>query len=472
MSKTAFESTKIVPVILCGGSGTRLWPASREMHPKQFLNLMGDFSLLQDTMKRALRISGAPAENLVTVTLGSLRDGVQKQLEAINPLATQHILSEPFARDTAAAVAFAAHYVKEKFGADAYMWVLPADHHIGDENAMALAFSEALYAARENYLVTFGIRPTRPETGYGYILLGKTLMSEAVHNVERFVEKPNLETARGYVESGTYLWNSGMFVFSAGQVLEKFKKYAPEINDAVIAAMKGSTQATEVRPDLYAAIEKKPFDKAIMEKSKLVAVVPCDPEWSDIGSWESLWEIRPKDVNGNVTEGQAACYETKNCLVQAKDRLIACAGVQNIVVIETDDAILIADRSNGDAMKILVNALKSQGRREVQEIAQIMAPPVVQDYGATEHTAFTGEVLTFTGHGNACRFLTVLEGKALVTTLDGQKMLNVGETIFIQNAMIYKVKNVGSSALKLIEVNKAVHSDVAVFEQPKLKNIA
>ena len=470
MSKTEarVSTSKIVPVILCGGSGTRLWPASREKHPKQFLNLMGDFSLLQDTMKRALRISGAPAENLVTVTLGALSEGVRTQLAAIQPEATKHILSEPFARDTAAAVAFAAHYVKKNFGADAIMWVLPADHHIGDEHAMSLSFAEALTAARQNYLVTFGIRPTRPETGYGYILLGNSLMSASIFNAESFVEKPNLATAKEYIESGKYLWNSGMFVFSAGNVLKNFEKYAKDVNDAVVAAMDGAAAPTEVRPDLYAAIEKKPFDKAIMEKSNLVAVVPCDPEWSDIGSWESLWEIRPKDINGNVTEGQAACFETKNCLVQARDRLIACAGVQNIVVIETDDAILIADRSNGDAMKVLVNSLKSQGRREVQDV------PVAndtQDYGVKELTAFTGEALTFTGTSNTCRFLTIVEGKALVSTVEGQKYLSVGETVFIQSGMVYNVKNVAGGLLKMIEVNKGLQGETIVAA-PKLRNVA
>lgn len=461
MSECKTEAV-IVPVILCGGSGTRLWPASREKHPKQFLKLMGEFSLLQDTMTRALRICGAPAKNMVTVTLGELSDSVREQLSSIFPESAQHILSEPCARDTAAAVAFAASYVKRHFGENAVMWVLPADHHIGDENAMSLAFAEALKTAQQDYLVTFGIRPTRPETGYGYIRLGDELTAGAVYNAGAFVEKPNRETAQSYLDSGEYLWNSGMFLFSVERVLSQFVKYSPEVLASVNEAMDQSADEFSANPLIYSDIPKVPFDKAIMEKSRLVAVVPCNPAWSDIGSWESLWEIRPKDGNGNVTEGQAACYETKNCLVQAKDRLIACAGVENIVVIETDDAVLIADRSNGDAMKVLVNSLKSSGRREVREMSTpsyselniIQKQRAMADYGVQEIAAEAGETLTFTGNDSKCRFLTVTQGKALVTAEGKETIRNVGETLFIQSGQIYHIESAENQPLKLIEVNQ------------------
>lgn len=459
-TETAINKT-IVPVILCGGSGTRLWPASREKHPKQFLKLMGDYSLLQDTMKRALTICGAPAENLVTVTLSALREGVEDQLSKINPDAAKHILCEPSARDTAAAVAFAASYIKKHFGNDAVMWILPADHHIGDENAMTMAFNEALKAAEKDYLVTFGIRPTRPETGYGYIRLGQELEQSAVYNADAFVEKPNRETAQQYLDSGEYLWNSGMFLFKVERVLHQFSKYSAEILAEVEAAMSASPDEREAEPSRYAGIAKQPFDKAIMEKSRLVAVVPCNPAWSDIGSWESLWEIRPKDSNGNVTEGQAAVFQSRNCLVQAKDRLIACAGVENIVVIETEDAILIADRSNGDAMKVLVNSLKSSGRREVQEMTSpvreldiIQKQRQMMDYGVQEIVAEIEEILTFKGSSSKCRFLTVTQGKALVVSGGKQTMREVGETLFIQAGQTYEIRSVGVESLKLIEVNQ------------------
>lgn len=365
-------SKKVIPVILCGGSGTRLWPASREHHPKQFLPLIDDFSLLQNTMQRALRISGSRAENLVTVTHTALAGQVREQLSAINPAATRHILSEPSARNTAAAVAYAAAYIKRTFGQDTLMWILPADHHVGDEEEMTAAFRHALHAAEESYLVTFGIRPTRPETGYGYIRLGRALpggviYGGAVYHADAFVEKPDVVTAGRYIAEGNYLWNSGMFLFSTETLLEEYKNHAADILEKTRLAMEGALHPAEASNDHYAVIPEAPFDKAIMEKSSRVAIVPCDPEWSDIGSWESLWEISEKDRNGNVIEGNAVCQSTRDCLIHAQKRLVACAGVENLVVVETGDALLIANRSDGDSMRSLVKALKGAGYAEMAQ---------------------------------------------------------------------------------------------------------
>lgn len=448
----------IVPVILCGGSGTRLWPASREHHPKQFLKLMGEFSLLQETALRAMRITGAPASHLVTVTLGKLGGEVRNQMEFIDDDAANHILNEPSARNTAAAVAFAATYVKKHFGPQALMWVLPADHHMGDENALRLAFQEGLKAARKNHLVTFGISPTRPETGYGYIRVGNVLMGDKVLDAEQFVEKPDLATAQGYLESGDYLWNSGMFLFSAKGVVKEFERHAVEILDGVTVATHGMKPGEAVAA-LYNQIPEMPFDKAIMEKSPLVAVVPCNPSWSDIGSWESLWEIRDKDKNGNALDGRVAAYSTKNSLVQAKDRLIACAGLENIVIVDTGDAILIADRANGDAMKTMVKSLKKAGAIEV-----IQPPPGVQhsemsapvdnptDYSVRELTVHPGEKLSLSGHEHQSIFWTVLEGQAVVTIGESKKQVQDQETIFIPSAVDYSLANTSNNELKIVEV--------------------
>lgn len=363
MSNT--NALRVVPVILCGGSGTRLWPASREKLPKQFLNLLSDMSLLQETVERALRISGAKPEDVVTVTLADMSESVTAQLRDLDPALALHILSEPSARDTGAAVSYAANYIKDKMGVGAVMWILPSDHHIGDESAMKASLDNALWAAGQDNLVTFGIRPTRPETGYGYIRLGASLKDQAVFRADKFVEKPDLATAREYLETGKYLWNSGMFVFSVDCVLAQFEKHAKPLNDTVIKAMDGGDK---INPELYASIEKRPFDKAIMEKADLVAVVPADPEWSDIGSWESLWEISEKDEDGNVKSGQVFTLQSTGCLVQSTNKLIACAGVNDLVIIETADSILVVDKKNSDIMKALVNAMKAQGRREVTEI--------------------------------------------------------------------------------------------------------
>lgn len=355
----------IIPVILCGGSGTRLWPASREHRPKQFLPLIDDQSLLQNTALRALRISGANGGHLVTVTHSGLAPQVKAQLAAISPEATQHILSEPSSRNTAAAIAYAAAYIERTFGKNTTMWVLPSDHHIGNEDEMDNALLHALPATRDGLLVTFGIRPTRPETGYGYIRLGATVAGQAVYRAQSFVEKPNKENAASYLAAGNYLWNSGMFLFSTSVLLDEYRNHAHGILDTVVQAMQNAPHSTTAHPTFYASAAEMPFDKAIMEKSVNVAVVPCDPSWSDIGSWESLWEIGEKDRNGNVVVGNAVCENTRDCLIHAQDRLLTCAGVENMVIVDTGDAVLVAARSDGDAMRGLVKALKNGGYAEV-----------------------------------------------------------------------------------------------------------
>jgi mannose-1-phosphate guanylyltransferase/mannose-6-phosphate isomerase len=355
----------IIPVILCGGSGTRLWPASREQHPKQFLQLVDDYSLLQNTMLRALRISGGKAGNVVTVTLGTLADKVHQQLSVIDPAATNHILCEPSARNTAAAVAYAAVYIKQTFGDDTLMWILPADHYIGDEREMTSAFQHAVRASGEGFLVTFGINPTRPETGYGYIRLGKALPGDAIYRADSFVEKPDAATATAYLAAGNYLWNSGMFLFSTDTLLAEYDSHAADILEKVRQALERGSHLPGAANDHYGAIPEAPFDKAIMEKSSRVAIIPCNPDWSDIGSWESLWEIRKKDMDGNVIEGNAVCHGTRDCLIHAQKRLVACAGVENLVVIETGDALLVANRSDAESMRSLVKALKKGGYAEM-----------------------------------------------------------------------------------------------------------
>lgn len=365
------SSPPIVPVILCGGSGTRLWPASREKLPKQFLSLMSEHSLLQETARRTLRTIGAEADHIVTVTLGDLSQHVAGQLAALDVTATRHILCEPGARNTAAAIAYAATYIAREFGEDALMLVLPSDHHIANETELMSAYATGAEAAKAGYLVTFGIRPTRPETGYGYIKLGSTIAGfDNVQQAARFVEKPKLEIAETYVAAGDYLWNSGMFMFSARRVLAEFEKHSPEILAQVQEAVR---QGRPTLPDAsaYNSIPSEPFDKAIMERSADVAVIPCDPQWSDIGSWESLWEIREKNASLNVVQGNATLYASTGCVVLAKsERLVACAGLSNIVVIDTGDAILVADRSNADALKALVGELKKADNPHVRELPE------------------------------------------------------------------------------------------------------
>lgn len=461
----------IVPVILCGGSGTRLWPASRENHPKQFLSLLDDFSLLQNTLRRALRVSGADASSAVVVTLCAMEQAVRDHMSDINPDAAQHVLCEPSARNTAAAVALAADYVAKTFGENAILWVLPADHHIARESALATAFQYALQAAKDNRLVTFGITPTRADTGYGYIRAGRADESGHALTVDSFVEKPNLAKAQSYLADPAYLWNSGMFVFSAKAVLEQYDAHAPAILSGVRASVAESAQRPAVAA--YNAIESTPFDKSIMEQAANVAVIPCNPEWSDIGSWESLWEISDKDSSGNVLEGRAVTHNTEGCLVQSKTRLIAVSGLKDIVVIETEDAILISNKSDNDSMKQLVTALKKSGAAETVDRPDA-ATPATQPWSmvksldeekamhAREILIKPGQSKLFESSESGQCLYTVLEGKAHITVGGALKTIKAFESLNLETTSPYTITNHGASDLKMIEVRKT-HAEGIFF---------
>ena len=452
----------IVPVILCGGSGTRLWPASRENHPKQFLSLLDDFSLLQNTLRRALRVSGADASSAVVVTLCGMEESVRSHMAEINPSAAAHILCEPSARNTAAAVALAADYVAKTFGENAIMWILPADHHIARESALASSFQHALQAAKGGLLVTFGITPTRPDTGYGYIRSGQADAAGFACAVDSFVEKPNLATAKTYLADPAYLWNSGMFVFSAKTVLEQYAAFAAEILDGVRISVKNSARRPET--GAYNAIQSTPFDKSIMEQAENVVVIPCNPEWSDIGSWESLWEISDKDSNGNVLEGKAVIHNSEGCLVQSKTRLIAVSGLKDIVVIETEDALLISNKSDNDSMKELVTALKKSGAAEAidkpgsasatQPWSMVKSLDDEKSMNAREIAIKPGQSKLFEQGDTGLCLYTVLEGKAHITIGGALQTLKAFESLNVETTAPYTITNHGASDLKMIEVRK------------------
>lgn len=356
---------RIVPVILCGGVGSRLWPVSRDSLPKQFLTLVGDKSLLQTTVSRAMRLTNAGADGVVTVTIESLRAPLETQYRAVDDGLCRHVLGESEARNTAAAVALAASYIEKAFGGEAIMWVLPSDHYIGDEGALKRALEVAVQAAGEGRIVTFGIRPTRPETGYGYIRVRDATwenVRETAIKIEEFVEKPSFEKALAYLESGAYFWNSGMFVFNAAAVLKAFEIHAPAIKEGAAKAWTCEGENIRIDPDVYNQIEKQPFDKAIMEKCGDAAVVPTNPTWSDIGSWESLWEISEQDENGNAVKGDAILDHCQDTLVYAHDRKVVCHGVKNLVIADTKDAVLIADKTNGEAVKRIVEQMKRNAK--------------------------------------------------------------------------------------------------------------
>lgn len=284
---------QIIPVILCGGSGTRLAPLSSKENPKQFLKLINEYSLLQNTVMRAMNVADVSADKIVTVTLNYFIPKINEQYENINSALCRHIVSEPSARNTAAAVALAAIYVKKNFGEEVVMWILPADHHISDDVALKNSLQQAVIAAENNYLTTFGIKPSRPETGYGYIKSSEVLdFLEHVFLIEKFVEKPNLETAQEYLSDGGYLWNSGMFVFKTGSILKSFEELSSDILEKVSQSISFSKNTINVDSIGYSEVPSSPIDIAIMEKAENVAVVPSNPGWSDIGSWQSLYELK------------------------------------------------------------------------------------------------------------------------------------------------------------------------------------
>ncbi|HRK96864.1 MAG TPA: mannose-1-phosphate guanylyltransferase [Alphaproteobacteria bacterium] len=362
---------RIIPVILCGGSGTRLWPESREDLPKQFLNLIDHHSLLRNTVDRALKVSHCPAADIVCVCLESLSTTIQSALKDAG--AAEHILCEPMARNTAAAVALAARYCQEMFGADSYMWVLPSDHYIGKLDVLEAALHSAVKSADDNKLVTFGITPTRPETGYGYIKCEKS-SDLSILPVEKFVEKPDLQTAVSFLQDGSYYWNSGMFLFQTNCVVESFKALAIDVFDGVESSISvGHINMPD--EDLYSQVPKIPFDKAIMEKSSDVTVIPCDMAWSDVGTWESIWEISPKTEENNVTTGDVVTIDSENCLIRSNSgRLVAVAGIENIVVIDTNDTVLITCKDSSDPLKKLVEKMKAEQRDQLYFSSRITKP--------------------------------------------------------------------------------------------------
>jgi len=366
-------------------------------------------------------------------------------------------LCEPMARNTAAAVALAAAYVAETFGDDAYMWVLPADHHIADEDSLKIALQDTMIAGGKGYLSTFGILPSRPDTGYGYIRFSDEINAdERARHVAEFVEKPNLETAQDYISDGQYLWNSGMFVFQTKTIIDSYLKYAPNIINAITAQKSSSYKS--ISAATYLAIESVPFDTAIMEKSNKVAVVPCSIGWSDIGSWESIWDISDKDSDGNVIEGTSVQFDSHDCMIYSQDRLVATAGIRDIVVIETGDSVLIADKSNTDALKSLVGNLKKQGRTETKiptkqsfQWGSTKILSKTDEYLVNEITLNTGYATPHVVHHRTSKSWVIIDGQADVVMGNYFKSAVAGDTLKIPVKTLHHATNTSDKPLRIIE---------------------
>ncbi len=443
--------TRLIPVILSGGAGTRLWPLSRELMPKQLLRLTGERTLLQET---ALRIGNSP----VVVCNHEHRFIVAEQLREVG-LDPRAVVIEPVGRNTAPAAAVAALMLAES-DPDALMLLMPSDHQIADSEAFRRAVQVATPLAEAGYMVTFGIQPTGPNTGYGYIKAGETLGGG--FKVERFVEKPDLATAESYVASGDYTWNSGIFLLPVRLFLSELDIHAPGMAEGCRSALaKGRTDLFFFRLDdeTFAGLKGQSIDYAVMEHSDKVAVVPVDMGWSDIGSYSALWQESPRDASGNAIMGDVLAIDTTNCYLRSQDHLVATVGLHDLVVIATDDAVLVADKSRDQEIKAVVEALKREGRSEATQGSRGWRPwgwfqTIEQgDRFKVKHIHVDpGAKLSLQKHWHRSEHWVVVKGTAMVTCGETSFVLRENESTFIPAGTPHRLENPGKMPLRLIEV--------------------
>lgn len=448
-------SRKIVPLIMCGGSGTRLWPASRERAPKQFINLLGDRSSFQETV---LRVSDPElfAEPVV-ITNREYRHLVRDQIDALGLTAT--ILLEPTRRDSGPAIAAGASFVSQR-DPETLVLVLAADHVVQDIAAFRAAVRAAARSATSGSIITFGVSPDHPATGYGYIKRGTELDPCGLCTVEAFVEKPDAETAQRYVEAG-YLWNSGNFLFRADQMLAEYERFDPATVAAARRAVAGAgedLQCVVLDADAFAGCTAQSIDFAVMEKADCIGVMPVTMGWSDIGSWQAVWQLSDKDQNGNGATGHAVFREAQNNFVSS-DHLVCVVGVDNLAVIATGDAILVYDRRKGEEVRALVQSLKHERRKEVDEHLKVFRPwgsyeclDLGSRYQVKRIIVKPGGRLSLQTHYHRAEHWIVVRGTARVTIGDQEKILRENESTYIPLGEVHRLENPGKISLELIEV--------------------
>ncbi|GAB4254151.1 MAG: mannose-1-phosphate guanylyltransferase/mannose-6-phosphate isomerase [Methylomicrobium sp.] len=459
----------MVPVILSGGSGTRLWPLSRGQYPKQFLPLVSDRTMIQETV---LRLNGlkqiAPP---IAVCNEDHRFMLAEQMWEIG-VKPSTILLEPVGKNTAPAVAMAALAVDP----DTVLLVLPADHVIADCAAFHQAVIAADALAQQGKLVTFGIVPTHPETGYGYIRRSEDRHGQA-YEVAAFVEKPDTETATRYIVSGDYYWNSGMFAFKAGVYLDELAKFNPEMLSVCqksLASAQQDLDFTRLDKAVFSECPADSIDYAVMEKTANAVVIPLDAGWNDVGSWSALWDVTPKDETGNAVFGDVLAVDTENSYLYSKNKLVAAIGVNDLIIVETDDALLVAAKDKVQEVKTIVDFLKSQKRSEADLHRKVYRPwghYDSVDAGERHQTkrivVKPGAKLSLQKHHHRAEHWIVVKGTALVTKGDQQVLLAENESIYIPLGTVHCLENPGVIPLEMVEVQSGSYlgeDDIVRFQ--------
>lgn len=438
-------------VILAGGSGTRLWPWSREQFPKQLISIY-EHSLFQETV---LRLGGLVAyEDIVVVTNISQKDALALQFQEATGGKQAYFIDEPFGRNTAPAVGLAAMCLSKK-DPEAVMALLPSDHHIEFKDRFLTVLSHAAEAARRYGLVTFGIKPDRPETGYGYICCGEKL-NDYTYRVDRFVEKPDLAKAREYLQDSRFLWNSGMFVFKVADLFEEYQKYLPEMFTLL---QKVNYDTFGNLAEIYEMIKATSIDYGIMEKSDRVVVVPADINWSDIGSWESLYQMLPKDKEKNHIKGNVYSFDTYGSLVLAEKRVVGTVGVKDLIVVDTENAVLVCSKESAQDVKKVVESLKDNNAEEALFHRTVHRPwgsyTVLEEgvnFKVKKFVVKPGERLSLQYHHHRSEHWVVVTGRARVTV--DQKVIDLekNQSTYVPAKALHRVENPGDTPLEIVEV--------------------
>lgn len=461
----------LTPVLLSGGVGSRLWPVSRELHPKQFLPLAGELTMLQQTLERTGNLEASAP---VVVCNEEHRFMVAEQLRQVG-IAPSALILEPVGRNTAPAVALAALQEVAR-DPDAILLILPADHIIQDPAAFAEAVTRALPLAREGRLMTFGVVPQAAETGYGYVRCGASL-GEDLYALEAFVEKPDAETAQSYLDSGSYLWNSGMFLLRAATYIQQLGEFQPDMLASCQRAMDSATVDMDfIRPQAasFSACPADSIDYAVMEHTRAGGVVALDCGWSDVGAWSALWEVAARDEHGNAIQGDVMLDNCRDSYFRSESRLVAATGVSNLVVVETADAILVADRDRVQDVKRIVNRLKAESRPEASLHSRVYRPwgsyeslVTADRFQVKRIIVNPGQTLSLQMHHHRAEHWIVVHGTAEVTCEDRVFMLAEDESTYIPLGRKHRLANPGRIPLELIEVQSGTYlgeDDIVRFE--------